>query len=146
MEKGVLQTLKEMVIKAIEKQFPDSAVYGEEVPQKGNLNCFGVTIKCVEQKPLLKGRREQWITICVEYRNQTQKRVKSQSTEKAEMLYDVLALVGENENEFFAGKMYHNITEKGFCFEAVYYVQIMPIVVEQKMQRLEHNGNKVVGY
>ncbi len=69
-----------------------------------------------------------------------------QSTQKAEMLYDVLSLVGENENEFLSGKMYHNITEKGFCFYAVYYVQIMPIVTEQKMKRLEHNGDKVVGY
>ncbi|MEY8320759.1 DUF6838 family protein [Lachnospiraceae bacterium 46-61] len=146
MEKGVLQILKEMVIKAIEKQFPDSTVYGEEVPQKGSANCFGVTIKSVEQKPLLKGRREQWITICAEYKNQTQKRVKLQSTQNAEMLYDVLSLVGENENQFLSVKMYHNITEKGFCFYAIYYVQIMPIVIEQKMKRLEHNGNKVVGY
>lgn len=146
MKKGILQTLKETVIKAIAQQFCDADVYAEEVPQKGNKNCFGVTIKCVEQKPLLKGRREQWITIHVEYKNMSEKREKLYSTQTAESLYDILALVGENENQFFAGKMQHSMTEKGFYFDAVYYVQIMPVVLEQKMQRLEHNGKKAVGY
>ena len=75
MEKGVLQIIKEMVIKTITEQFEQSEVYGEEVPQKGNKNCFGVTVKSVEQKPLLKGRREQWITINVEYRNDEEKKI-----------------------------------------------------------------------
>ena len=56
--KSVLQTLKEMVIKAIEQSFTDVLIYAEKVPQSGSKNCFGVTIKEVEQKPLLKGRRE----------------------------------------------------------------------------------------
>lgn len=146
MEKGVLQIIKEMVIKTITEQFEQSEVYGEEVPQKGNKNCFGVTVKSVEQKPLLKGRREQWITINVEYRNDEEKRAKTESTKKAEILYDVLSLIGEGKDKFFAVKMQHTMTEKGFQFEVVYYVQIIPVVTERKMERLEHNGSKVVGY
>ncbi|MCI9354458.1 MAG: hypothetical protein HFE58_06590 [Firmicutes bacterium] len=146
MEKGVLQIIKEMVIKTITEQFEQSEVYGEEVPQKGNKNCFGVTVKSVEQKPLLKGRREQWITINVEYRNDEEKRAKTESTKKAEILYDVLSLIGEGKDKFFAVKMQHKMTEKGFQFEVVYYVQIIPVVTERKMKRLEHNGSKVVGY
>ena len=146
MEKGVLQIIKEMVIKTITEQFEQSEVYGEEVPQKGNKNCFGVTVKSVEQKPLLKGRREQWITINVEYRNDEEKRAKTESTKKAEILYDVLSLIGEGKDKFFAVKMQHKMTEKGFQFEVVYYVQIIPVVTERKIERLEHNGSKVLGY
>lgn len=146
MEKGILQIIKEMVIKTIAEQFEQNEVYGEEVAQRGSKNCFGVTVKSVEQKPLLKGRREQWITMNVEYRNDTEKRAKAESTEKAEILYDVLSLIGEGKDKFFAVKMQHNMTEKGFRFEVTYYVQIMPIVTERKMERLEHNGSKVVGY
>ena len=144
--KSVLQTLKEMVIKAIEQSFTDVLIYAEKVPQSGSKNCFGVTIKEVEQKPLLTGRREQWITICVEYQNFLEKRTKMESTEKAEQLYDVLALVGQKENQFFAGKMCHTMTEKGFCFEAIYYVQLHPVMTDSKMQRLEYNDQKLVGY
>ena len=144
--KTVLQTLKEMVIKAIEQNFTDVLIYGEEVPQKGSKNCFGVTIKQVEQKPLLKGRREQWITICVEYQNRLEKNPKAESIQKAELLYDVLSLVGEDKNQFLAGKMHHTMTEKGFCFEVIYYVQILPVLSEPKMERLEYNHKKLVGY
>ncbi len=146
MKKGILQILKEMVIKAIAEEFCDIEVYGERVPQKGENRCFGVSIQSVEQKPLLGGRREQWISINVEYREGVEKRAKAESVEKAEMLYDVLSMVGEQGNEFLAKKMQHRMTEKGFCFEVVYYVQIKPIADERKMERLEHNGKKVVGY
>ncbi len=144
--KSVLQTLKEMVIKTMEQSFTGILIYAEKVPQNGNSHCFGVTIKSVEQKPLLKGRREQWITICVEYQNYLEKRPKAESTEKAEQLYDVLALVGEKENQFFAGKMHHTMTEKGFYFEAVYYVQLQSVMTDSKMERLEYNDTKLVGY
>ena len=146
MARGILQTVKEMVMKAIKEEFCDIAVYGEEVAQKGDKKCFGVSIKSVEQKALLGGRREQWISIKVEYREGVEKRAKAESVEKAEMLYDVLSMVGEKGNEFLAKSMQHNIIERGFCFDVVYYVQIKPVADERKMERLEHNGKKVVGY
>ena len=58
----------------------------------------------------------------------------------------MLALVGQKENQFFAGKMCHTMTEKGFCFEAIYYVQLHPVMTDSKMQRLEYNDQKLVGY
>ena len=146
MEKGILQIIKEIVIKTIAEQFEQSEVYGEEVPQNGSKNCFGVSVKSVEQKPLLKGRREQWITMNVEYRNDVEKREKAESIEKVEILYDVLSLIGEGKNKFFFFLMQHNMTEKGFQFEVTYYVQIMPVVTQRKMERLEYNGSQVVGY
>ena len=121
--KSVLQTLKEMVIKTMEQSFTGILIYAEKVPQN-----------------------EQWITICVEYQNYLEKRPKAESTEKAEQLYDVLALVGEKENQFFAGKMHHTMTEKGFYFEAVYYVQLQSVMTDSKMERLEYNDTKLVGY
>ena len=81
----------------------------------------------------------------MEYRN-AEKKSKAESTQKAEQLFDVLSLVGENENQFIAGKMHHTITDKGFYFEAIYYIQILPVVLEKKMERLEYNDKKLVGY
>ena len=145
MEKGMIQTIKEAVITAISKNFSQK-IYAEEVPQKGNHACFGVTVKKVKQKPLLNGRREQWITIQIQYNTEVGERKKADSTEKADKLYEILSLIGEKGNLFLCREMNHTMTEKGFCFEAVYYIQLLPVMEERKMERLEYNGMKTVGY
>ncbi len=145
MEKGMIQTVKEAVMTAISKNFSEK-IYGEEVPQKGSDACFGVMIKRVEQKPLLNGRREQWITMQIQYSRQTGERKKAHSTETADKLYEILALIGEEKNLFLCREMNHTMTQNGFCFEAVYYIQLLPVKEEKKMERLEYNGVKTVGY
>lgn len=140
-EKGVLQILKEAVMESIAEGF-GMVVYGEGIPQKGKMPCFGVSIQKVIQKGLLAGRREQWVTLEIVYET----RDRTDSTEKAEGLYELLSVVGKENNRFLACRMEHYMTEKGFLWEVVYYIQLRQVIQEEKMQRLEHNGRKAVGY
>ena len=63
----------------------------------------------------------------------------------ADGLYEVLWLVGSAER-FGARSMSHTMTEDGVDFFVTYGWQIIVEQQEALMERLEYNGEKVIGY
>ncbi len=136
--------LKRAVIKTVHDTF-FLPVYGEAVPQGANLPCFSVVVRKSGQKRLLGRRRSAFQTLEIRYCTQNRAEGKEESLAVAEKLYEVLWLVGDEE-KFLAEKLHHEEKEDGILFTAVYVWHMVLEENEEKMQRLELNGKKAVGY
>lgn len=142
--KDMMTLLKRAVIQGLKEEF-SIPVYGERVPQKTKVPCFSVTVEETTQKRLLGRRRAVEAKLKVRYTAAEEQDKKERAAAVADALYEVLWLVGSAER-FGAGNLSHVMTADGVDFFATYGWQI---VVEQQdalMERLEYNGEKVIGY
>lgn len=145
--KDMMTLLKRAVIQALKEGF-SLPVYGERVPQKTKVPCFSITVEETVQKRLLGRRRAMEAKLKVRYTGAEEKDKKETAAAAAAVadgLYEVLWLVGSAER-FGARSMSHTMTEDGVDFFVTYGWQI---IVEQQgtlMERLEYNGEKVIGY
>lgn len=81
----------------------------------------------------------------VRYTGAEEKDKKETAAAVADGLYEVLWLVGSAER-FGARSMSHTMTEDGVDFFVTYGWQIIVEQQEALMERLEYNGEKVIGY
>lgn len=142
--KDMMTLLKRAVIQALEEGF-SLPVYGERVPQKTKVPCFSVTVEETVQKRLLGRRRAMEAKLKVRYTGAEEKDKKEMAAAVADGLYEVLWLVGSAER-FGARSMSHTMTEDGVDFFVTYGWQIIVEQQETLMERLEYNGEKVIGY
>ena len=138
--KDMMTLLKRAVIQALKEGF-SLPVYGERVPQKTKVPCFSETV----QKRLLGRRRAMEAKLKVRYTGAEEKDKKEMAAAVADGLYEVLWLVGSAER-FGARNMFHTMTEDGVDFFVTYGWQIIVEQQETLMERLEYNGEKVIGY
>ena len=136
--KDMMTLLKRAVIQALKEGF-SLPVYGERVPQKTKVPCFSITVEETVQKRLLGRRRAMEAKLKVRYTGAEEKAA------VADGLYEVLWLVGSAER-FGARSMSHTMTEDGVDFFVTYGWQIIVEQQETLMERLEYNGEKVIGY
>ena len=136
--------LKQAVIKAIHDAF-SLPVYGERVQKGAKMPCFSVVVQESRQKRLLGRRRAVLQTLAVEYHTADRMTGKEESISMADRLYEVLWMVGDTE-KFLAEVLRHEERENGIIFLATYTWHIILQEKEEKMQRLEINGKKAVGY
>lgn len=136
--------LQHAVIKAIHDAFL-LPVYGEKVPQGAKMPCFSVMVKESRQKRLLGRRRAVFQTLAVQYHTVDRAEGKEESLSVADRLYEVLWMVGDTE-KFLAETLHHKEADDGIEFLATYVWHIILQENEEKMQRLEINGKKAVGY
>lgn len=143
-QKEMSIALKRAVIKAVHDTFL-LPVYGEKVPQGAKMPCFSVIVQGSRQKRLLGRRRAVLQTLAVKYHTADRREGKEESVSVADRLYEVLWMVGDTE-KFLAETLHHEETEDGIQFLATYVWYIILQENEEKMQRLEINGKKAVGY
>lgn len=142
--KDMMTLLKRAVIQTLKEGF-SLPVYGERVPQKTKVPCFSVTVEETNQKRLLGRCRAMEAKLKIRYTGAEEKDRKETAAAVADGLYEVLWLVGSAER-FGARNMSHTMTEDGVDFFVTYGWQIIVEQQETLMERLEYNGEKVIGY
>lgn len=138
------ERLKQEVIRTLKEGF-SLPIYAERVPQHTKRPCFSVTVTQGEQKRLLGRRRAAEATVVVTYTAAEDCAAREESLKTADALYERLWIIGSQER-FAAGQMHHEMWEDGMIFYATYGYQIILEEEDVKMERLEYNGRKVVGY
>ncbi len=138
------EEIRKAVIQAISEEF-QMPVYGQRVPQGGTRPCFTVEMTGLEQKRLLNRRAMRKVSFEICYFCGEGKTAAAESIAAAERLYEVLLIIGKDE-KFAASGMKHEKTADGVRFTAEYEYHILFEEDAERMQRLEYNGKKEVGY
>lgn len=141
------EDIRKAVIQAISEKF-QLPIYGQAVPQGGKRPCFTVELTEMEQKRLMGKRAARKVTFEVNYFCGEAKTAAAEGIEAADGLYEVLLIIGEDE-KFAASGMKHEKTADGVRFTAEYEYHIVFVDEEEEaelMERLEYNGEEMVGY
>jgi len=138
------EEIRRAVIRAIADNFL-LPVYGQEVPQGGRKPCFTVELKGLEQKRLMGRRMMRKVIFEIRYFCGEEKTA-AEGLDVADEMYEVLLIIGTDE-KFAAGGMKHEKTMDGVKFTVEYeYHIVFDEEAFERMERLEYNGEEVVGY
>ncbi len=138
------EEIRKAVIGSVSERF-GLPVYGNEVPQGGKRPCFTVELVEMEQKRLLGRRCSRKVKFEIRYYCGERKTMAAEALDVADGLYEGLLIIGEDE-KFAAAGIRHEKTEDGVKVTAEYEYHILFEEEEVMMERLEHNGRRVVGY
>lgn len=140
----MIKEMKRSVIRELDNCF-SFPIYAEILPQGSKRPCFFVRLKSMEDKQLLGRRKERRVTFSIEYLLAHEMNAREKATEVADMLYEKLYLIGEGER-FIACGLEHEFVENGILFLATYKYHVLLEDDTELMERLVHNGERVVGY
>ena len=140
----MIKEMKRSMIRELDASF-SFPVYAEVLPQASKRPCFFVKLKSMEDKQLLGRRKERRVTFSIEYLLAQGLDAREKAAEVADMLYEKLYLIGEDE-KFIACGLEHELIENGIMFLATYKYHVILEDNTELMGRLEHNGERVVGY
>ena len=138
------EEIRKAVIRAISERF-QMPVYGQTVPQGGKKPCFTVELAEMEQKRLLGRRAARKIVFEIKYFCGERNTQAAKVSEVADGLYEILQIIGQEET-FAAGNMHHEKTKDGVKFTVAYEYHLIFEEDTELMERLEHNGRRLVGY
>lgn len=141
------EDIRKAVIQAISEKF-QLPIYGQAVPQGGKRPCFTVELTGMEQKRLMGKRAARKVIFEINYFCGEAKTAAAEGIEAVDGLYEVLLIIGEDE-KFAASGMKHEKTADGVRFTAEYEYHIVFVDEEEdaeRMERLEYNGEEMVGY
>ncbi len=139
-----MEALKNGVIQSLYKRF-SLPIYFEEIPKTGGEACFTVEEVETTETPLLNRRWSRKTKYQISYFPKEDGGSQEDCRAKADALYDILFLVGDAE-KFIGSDMQMKKTEEGISFFVTYAYQMMYEEDDNLMERLEHNGEQVIGY
>jgi len=138
------EVIKNGIVQGMKRIF-DLPIYAEEVRQGARSPCFCVTMVHMEEIRLLNLRRERKVSFAIRYLEADIAEKREHTAKIMDKLYGALCFIGEAEM-FAAGDMRHEMNDEGAVFFVDYKYHVVLDEAAYLMERLEHNGRKVVGY
>lgn len=139
-----MEALKNGIIQSLYKAF-SLPIYFEDIPKTGKEACFTVEEVETTETPLLNRRWSRKTKYQISYFPKEGNGGWEDCRAKVDALYDTLFLVGDTE-KFIGSEMHMEKAELGISFFVTYAYQMVYEEDGELMERLEHNGEQVIGY